>query len=64
MKTILNLAEYVHKKVAHSAQIIQKKGEIENFCILQKGCLGLAYRNGPISILNGTVIEKFEILKK
>ena len=55
-KTILNLAESVIRKIAHPEEILQKKGEITNFCILQKGSLGFTCRKGPKSLLNGMVI--------
>ena len=62
-KTIMNLAESVIRKIAHPEEILQKKGEIANFCILQKGCLGFTCKKGPKSVLNGTVMEEFTIGK-
>ncbi len=62
-KTILNLAEYVIRKVAHPEETLQRRGEVQNFFILQKGCLGFTCRSGLKSTLNGVVIEKFQIEK-
>ena len=59
----MNLAESVIRKIAHPEEILQKKGEITNFCILQKGSLGFTCKKGPTSTLNGAVMEKFTIGK-
>jgi hypothetical protein len=46
----------ITRSIAYPESIIQQKGEIENFCILQKGSLGLVYKSGYKSILNGSII--------
>jgi hypothetical protein len=58
-KTISNLAESIERKVAHPEELMQKRGEKEQFYILQKGCIAFTCKNGPRSTLNGKIVEKF-----
>jgi hypothetical protein len=40
-KTILNLAEYVIRKVAHPEETLQRRGEVQNFFIFAERLFGI-----------------------
>ena len=63
-KSMLKLAESVERKICHPEEIIQKKGTICEFYILQQGNIAFSCRNGSTSKLNGKKIEFIKISKK
>ena len=54
-KSLLTLAEEVNRRICHPEEVIVKKGNITDFCIIQKGCVAFTCRNR--SDLDNKVIE-------
>lgn len=54
-KSLLTLAEEVNRKICHPEEIVVRKDNITDFCILQKGTLAFTCR--VRSNLDGKVIE-------
>ncbi len=55
-KTLIALADSVHRKIAHPDMVVKKKDDIGDFSILQKGTLDFVCRRAK-SNLNGIVMQ-------
>jgi hypothetical protein len=56
------MAEQIVRMITHPEQIIQKKGEIMKFIILQKGDVGYCAKSQN-SIIDGACLQKLHIKK-
>lgn len=61
-KSLFNLAEKVHRKIAHPEEIISKKGQPIDFLILDKGQLDYICKNSSKAV-NGKSILKLKASK-